>query len=178
MFDPDLGKLKTFVNGQGRDIARDFEKGVAFLANLLGFAIVPLSVIPQLADGPDIIASTPNGHVAIIECTTKHLDEDSKLAKLVRRTNLLKQKLNLSGHGHLKVQPVIVSLLAKAELQVELSEAGKHRVAVLSKEDLQTLIDYTMFPNAAADLFVRFAEYIPPSSTEEGQESLFPAQPS
>lgn len=178
LFDPQLVALKTFVNGQGRETARDFEKGVAFLANLLGFAIVPFSVIPQLADGPDVIASTPNGNAAVIECTIGHLTENNKLAKLVRRTNLLKEKLRLAGHGHLKVQPVIVSLLSRAELQVELFEAGKHNVAVISKEELQTLINETiLFPNAE-ELFMRIPELIPCPTPVEGQESLFPTQPS
>jgi hypothetical protein len=175
LFDQQLETLKTFLNGQGRDTSRDFEKGFAFLANLLGFAIVPFSIIPQLADGPDLIASTPNGNAVVIECTIGHLTENNKLAKLVRRTNLLKEKLRLAGHGHLKVQSIIVSLLSRSELQVELDEAGKHKVAVISKEELQTLINETiLFPNAE-ELFTRIPELIPPSRAVEDQESLFPS---
>lgn len=178
VFDPQLEALKAFVNGQGRETSRDFEKGIAFLVNLLGFAIVPFSIIPQLADGPDVIASTPNGNAVVIECTIGHLTENNKLAKLVRRTNLLKEKLRLAGHGHLKVQPLIVSLLSRAELQVELDEAGKHNVAVISKEELQKLISETILFTNAEELFMRIPELIPRPTPFEGQESLFPAQPS
>ncbi len=174
-FDQDLGILKAFLNGQGRDMARDFEKGVSLLTNLLGFSIVPLSIIPQLADGPDLIISTPNGHVAVVECTTRHLNEDNKLARLVRRANLLKDKLRSAGYGYLNVQPVIVTLLTRSEVQVELDEAGKYSVAVISKEGLQTLFDQAMLFSNAEELFSRLTEYIPHHGA---QESLFPGPPS
>jgi hypothetical protein len=169
IFDPGLAILKSFLYGEGREVARDFEKGFSFLANLLGFAIVPLSVLPQLTNGPDVIVSTPNENIAVVECTIRHLDQDNKLAKLVSRTNLLTEKLRTLGHGHLKVQPVTVSLLTRAELQAELDEAGKNNVAVLTKEDLQMLItDAIVFPKAE-ELFARLTEYIPRQSPPTGQ---------
>jgi hypothetical protein len=175
VFDHELGVLKTFINGQGRDSARDFEKGISFLANLLGFAMVPLSVVPQLADAPDLIVSSPSGHAAIIECTIRNLNENNKLSKLVQRTAQLRERLRSAGLGHLKTQPVIVSLLTRAELQADLPEAGKNGIAVISKEDLQSLLSQaTLFPNAE-ELFSRLSDNIP---RPDAPGSLFAGEPS
>lgn len=177
VFDQELRIFKTYVNGQGADPARDFEKGISFLASLLGFSILPLNVVPQkLSDAPDLIVSTPAGHIAVIECTIGHLNHDNKLSKLVRRTTQLKDKLRGAGFGHLLVQPVIVSLLTKAELQADLEDAGKHRIAVITKEGLQPLVEEaTLFPNPE-EVFNRLARNIPGSDAT--QETLFPTQPS
>lgn len=176
IFDHNLTVLKSFINGEGREKSKDFEKGVSFLTHLLGFDILPLNVTPLLSDGPDLIISTPSNNIAVVECTIRHLDEDNKLAKLIQRTTLVREKLKTTGLDHLKVQPVIVSLLTRPELQGELVGAGRLGVAVISREDLQVLLNETIIYPKADDLFSRLSQYIPPPSSLDDQESLFTTQ--
>ncbi len=89
-----------------------FESAVSTLLTLLGFSVSNYGRIPKLQKGPDIIAVTPSGHVGIIECTIGLINENDKLAKLVQRTTLIKEKLTDARYGHLQLQSTIVTPLS------------------------------------------------------------------
>jgi hypothetical protein len=139
----------------------NFEEGIALLLNVLGFSIFHYGQIPKLKDGPDIIAFTPLGNVAVIECTVGLLDKNDKLAKLIQRTVLIKEKLKSAGLGHFSIQPIIMSKLPRAEVTGHLEEAGKHSIAVVCKEELTELLNRVTFYPDPEGLFREASRLIP-----------------
>lgn len=147
LFDGNHDILQKFLSNA--EFTQDnFEDGIALLLNDLGFSFFHYGRIPKLQDGPDIIAFTPMGNIAVVECTIGLLDKNDKLAKLIQRTVLIKEKLKNAGLEHLSVQPIIVSKLPRAEVTGHLEEAGKHRIAVVCKEELTELLTrVTSYPD-------------------------------
>ena len=132
--------------------SRNFESAISVLLSLLGFAVTHYGEIKPMQEGPDIIAITPQGNVGIVECTIGLLDEKDKLAKLVRRTKLIKENLASAGHGYIVIQPAIVSALPREQVTANLEEARKHRIAVVCREDIERLLNQVNLP-ASPDRF-------------------------
>ena len=126
-----------------------------------------------LKEGPDILASTPSGNLLVVECTTGLLNEGNKLAKLTRRTILIKEKLMASGYSHLVVQPIITTTLPRNSVVTDLEDAGKASIAVVCKEELESLLnENTVFPDPEV-LLKRSAQLIPKFPDKADQPSLF-----
>jgi hypothetical protein len=141
-FDSGLAIVKTFISrphSKGQD-ARDFEVAVAWLFWMLGFGTVQMGSTTRTQDFADLILTTPQGQIAIVECTTGLLRADSKLSKLVARYSTVRQRLNQSNNGHVKLLPIMVSSLPRAELQADLEQAEKLGVLVLAKEELDQIV--------------------------------------
>jgi hypothetical protein len=169
IFDEDIEMLKQMLLKPETDKPYVFEGAVSTLLNLLGFSVSNYGRIPKLQKGPDIIAVSPSGHIGVIECTIGLLDENDKLAKLVQRTKLIRDRLNETGHGFLQVQPVIVTPLSRHEVTANLETAGKHNIAVVCREDLQAMLNQIgLTPNA--DRLFQEAKKLIPSA---GQANLF-----
>lgn len=170
VFDQDQEVLRRMVLTPETDKPYAFEAAVSTLLSLLGFSVANYGRIPKLQRGPDIIAFSPLGHVAIIECTVGLLDENDKLAKLVQRTQLIKDKLAKAGYGHLELQAAIVTPLPRNEVVAHLATAGEHGICVVCKEDLERLLSQVrLFPNA--ERMLQDAKRLIPGSS---QQSLFP----
>lgn len=169
VFDEDMELLRRMLLKPETDKPYIFEGTVSTLCNLLGFSVVNYGRIPKLQKGPDIIAVTPTGHIGVVECTVGLLDENDKLAKLVQRAKLIKQKLTEVGYGHLEIQPVIVTPLSRDEVVASLDTAGKHGIAVICKENLEELLNQVGLPPNADRLFQDAKRLIPVSN----QGSLF-----
>ncbi|MCG3113222.1 MAG: hypothetical protein MCM46_15510 [Candidatus Manganitrophus sp. SB1] len=161
VFDPELEVIKERLFKPADDKSRIFEDGVALLFNVLGFSVSHHGKIPKIQKGPDIIAFTPAGHIAVIECTTGLLNQNDKLAKLVQRAKLIKERIVTAGYGHLLVQPVIISSLPKEEVQVHFEEAGKNSIAVVCKENLENLFARVILPPDPDGIFREAAQLIP-----------------
>lgn len=156
-FDPNQVVMRDFLfeSQRARKDARDFEVGVAWLLWMLGFSVVHAGATSRTSDAADILATTPAGHTAIVECTVGHLKADSKLSKLVERSKTIRKRLNDSGNSHLKVLAVIVTGLSRAEVKADLDQAQSLGVAVVTKEDLVTAIDRTVVQRNAEVLFTQ-----------------------
>lgn len=156
-FDPNQVVMRDFLfeSQRARKDARDFEVGVAWLLWMLGFSVVHAGATSRTSDAADILATTPAGHTAIVECTVGHLKADSKLSKLVERSNTIRRRLNDSGNSHLKVLPVIVTALSRDEVKADLDQARVLGVAVVTKEDLLSAIDQTVVQRNAEELFMQ-----------------------
>lgn len=162
-FDKDLSVLRELLfNSDGGD-ARAFEQGVSLLLTTLGFNVSHHGVIKKLQDGPDLVASTSNGSILVVECTTQLLNEKGKLGKLVSRTRRLAQHLHTSGYGDVPIRPIIVTALPRTQIQAGLDEAGRCDVAVACKEDLETFIKRAIFPPDSNRLFDETVQLIPQS---------------
>src|SRR3972149_2557513 len=149
--------------------SRNFELGFSMLLNLLGFSTSHYGHIPKIQKGPDIIAIPPGGNIGIIECTIGLLDVKDKLAKLVQRTKLVKDKLEASGYGYIMIQPVIVTAFSKEEIAADVEKANKYKIAIVCREDIEELLKQIELPPNADLLFQRAVQTI--SGTD--QESLF-----
>ena len=141
------------------------------MINLLGFSVSNYGRIPKLQRGPDIVAITPAGHIGVIECTVGLLDENDKLAKLVQRTKIIRENLASSGYGFLKIKPIIVTPLSRAEVDANLDDARKYNIAVICKEDLDDLLKLVIVSPNPDKLFEEVNRFIPGNS--EGD--LFPS---
>ncbi len=149
VFDQDLEFLRRMLLTPETDKQYAFEGAVSTLLCLLGFSAANYGRIPKLQKGPDIIVITPLGHVGIVECTVDLLNENDKLAKLVQRTKLIKDKLADAGYGYLQLQPAIVTPLSRDEVAVDLETAGEHGIAVICKEDIEGMLrQVVLLPNA------------------------------
>ncbi len=164
--DPDLEYLKQALAGQGRHKSEDFERAVTLLLALLGFSTAHFGQISVLREAPDSIALTPAGNIGIVECTIGMLNENNKLAKLSRRTTLFKERLAASGYQHATVQPVIITALPKREIEAELNEAQRNGIAVVCKEELDSLLNQAKFtPNPEA-LFFQAVQSVSKAQTQ------------
>ena len=140
---------------------------------LLGFSVAHMGITKLLSEGPDILASTPSGNLLVVECTIGLLNEGNKLAKLTRRTILIKEKLMAAGYSHLIVQPVITTALVRNSVQTELEDAGKAGIAVICKEELDSLLNESTILPDPEDLLKRSAQLIPRLPDKIDQASLF-----
>lgn len=86
-FDKELKQLRQALFDSTDSVK--FEQGVAALLFLLGFT--PSPVLETQA--PDILVATPSGAIAVVECTTRTSDFNSKIGKLVDRRQLLTTQL-------------------------------------------------------------------------------------
>lgn len=154
-FDDKLEVLHDFLSksqGKGRD-ARDLEAGISWLLWMLGFRVAHLGGTGKTQNAPDLIATTPRGNFAVIECTTGLLKAENKLALLVDRTEALRQRLETSGNRHLHVLPVIITSKVREEVKADLEQAEKLGVAVLTKESLEEALKRTLVLPDAETLF-------------------------
>ncbi len=161
-FDPDLEVLKRYLSepktSKDRD-ARDFEIGIANLLFMLGFSVDPLFGKP-LEDGPDLIATTREGHIALVECTTSAvIDNNGKLGKLVDRAEKLRADLKNAAHEHLRVLPIIVTPRPRTAV-ADVESAKRIGVVVVAKEALETAIGSTIVPQDPDALFLRAWESV------------------
>lgn len=148
VFDEDMKLLKMMLLKPESDKSDTFEGVVSVLYNLLGFSVVSYGRLPKLQEGPDIIAVTPAGKIVVIECTLGLPNKKDKLAKLVQRTTLVKEKLIAAGYGHLQIQAAIVTPLSRNEVVADLEDASKHNIAVICREDIERLLyRVDLFPN-------------------------------
>lgn len=169
VFDQDLEVLKKMLFKPEPDKPYAFEGAISTLLTLLGFSVSNYGRIPKLQKGPDIIAIAPSGHIGIIECTIGILNENDKLAKLVQRTKLIKEKLTESGYGQLQLQPAIVTPLSKDEVTADLATAGEHGIAVICKENIEEALNLVSLQPNADGMFAEVKSLIPAL----GQQSLF-----
>lgn len=158
-FDPRLENLKAVVaNAQGRsEEARDLESAVAWLLWMLGFSVAHLN-IRRMRDASDLIVVTPQGHFAIVECTTGLLKAENKLAILHDRAEAARRSLAESNSGHVHLLPVIVTSKTRSEITPDLETAEKLGVLVMTRENLDNAINQTTLVHSNADQMYAEAE--------------------
>lgn len=169
IFDEDLELLRRMLLKPDTDKPYAFENAVSTLLNLLGFSVTNYGRIPKLQRGPDIIAISPAGHVGITECTVGLPNENDKLAKLVQRVKLIRDRLKETGHGVSQLQAVIVTPLSRDEVTANLETAGKYEIAVICKEDIEEMLNQVGLPPNADRLFEDAKRLVPNAR----QRSLF-----
>ena len=144
-FDPRLETIKEIIGKalrKGQE-ARDLEAAMAWLLGCLVLAWLSLVGRHELRM-PPIWSTTPNGHFAVIECTTGLLKADNKLPLLHDRAQAVRRALETSAHNQLRVLPIIVTTKSREEITPDLEQAERLGILVLSRENLEGMLDLTI----------------------------------
>lgn len=166
-FDDKLEVLRNFLaksGGKGRD-ARDLETGVSWLLWMLGFSVAHLGGTDKTQDAPDLIATTPGGNFAVIECTTGLLKAENKLAHLIERTEALRQRLEACGNRHLHVLPIIITTKSREEIRADLEQAERLGILVLTRESLEEGLKRTLVLPSAEAIFAEGEQTVQATQT-------------
>jgi hypothetical protein len=140
-FDKDLAMIKHAIFN-GKD-GRYFECAISSLLFMLGFS----STMQVETDSPDLIVSTPEGKLIIIECTLKISDFSNKLGKLVTRRGTLFKYLKDSGH-HADPIAILVCRQPRNEISAAHDDLTSHKVILICAEELEILLEKVRnFPN-------------------------------
>ena len=108
----------------------------------------------KLESGPDIVATTNNGDVVLVECTINQINKDGKLGKLVDRAEVIRSHLDNSAYGHLRVLPVIVTARPKDAVgQFDVDAARSQGVLIITKENLMDAIERSVVSQDPDKLF-------------------------
>ncbi|MBA3655730.1 MAG: hypothetical protein H0W69_00080 [Gemmatimonadaceae bacterium] len=167
-FDPELALLTAQLRppqGKGENL---FEKAVARLFHLCGFATDSFAFEDEFKNAPDLIVySSEANTVFVTECTTGPLASHSgKLNKLIARTNRFRKSFPCPAPA---VHPVIVSSLARQDLSAsELRDAGLDEIIVLTQDDFQPLIDLARNCTDANTIASYFRSKIPLADNSVG----------
>jgi hypothetical protein len=147
-FDPNCNQLSEILSKArgNRPGQREFEGAMPWLFWMLGFA--PAHIGNVHTDAADFVMSSPNGHIAVVECTVGILKEESKLAKLHARTQAVRKSLEASNAQHVHVLPVIITAKTSEEVRPDVEQAEKLGIFVITRESIDQLINRTLLlPN-------------------------------
>lgn len=139
-FDKDLKMIRQGVL-ESPDSSK-FELGVAALLFVLGFS----PAVQLETNAPDIVVATPGGRLAIVECTMRIADFNTKLGKLVDRRGELSRSLTASGHSS-TILPVLVCRLPRDQISAQAQELRRHGTILLTLENLEQAFERVNMPN-------------------------------
>ncbi|MDQ7250565.1 hypothetical protein [Dongia sedimenti] len=154
-FDPQLALLSEICNRptmRGQQ-ARDLESAVAWLLWILGFSVTQLGNTPSMQDAADLLATAPTGHFGVVEVTTGMLKAENKLSLLHDRAQAVRRNLELSGFKNQRILTIMVTSQPRSDVEVDLDQAEKLGILVMTREDLNEMIQRSRFPQNADRLF-------------------------
>jgi len=138
-----------------------FEEHVLVLLSILGLDCLHYGNIPELSDGPDILALSNQNHLYVIECTTGDINNKGKLRHLYDRTKEIKSALQTSPYYPREILSVMVTSDTKAETRQWVNELASYGIAIISREEIEALLDQMEAPSAADLLFATLLATIP-----------------
>jgi hypothetical protein len=171
LFDGNLKMLRRYLlEEQNQD---KFELAVAALLFLSGFA----PAIQCETEASDIVVVTPGGRIALVECTLKISDFNTKLGKLVHRREALAQALSTSGRV-VQVLSVLACQASRAQIAPDDIELAHKGILVVARESLEQHLNTGLhFPNDADKMYVeyqaRLAQLATPSPGSTEQLNFF-----
>jgi hypothetical protein len=154
LVDPQMSRLEALITRPERNMARDFEAGVAWLPQVLGFSPIHVSAMSGMTDEPDILVTGPDGEVLIVECTTGVPDDD-KLTLLISRSARMRAALQESRGAAAPaiVIAMIITPLPSEELVGIRDKAEQNSILILCRSELKDAIARSKFgPDARAAL--------------------------
>ncbi|URK88484.1 hypothetical protein LP421_15090 [Rhizobium sp. RCAM05350] len=177
-FDDSLQILRSYLHLEEKppNNSRDLEFGVAWLLWMMGFSCAQIGGTGKTSDAVDLVAVTPNGHYAVVECTTGLLKTENKLPLLLSRTALVQQRLRRSNNTYAKVMPVLVTTKTRTEVVADLEQAEKLGVLVITSEDILSAIDRVIY-HPDADRYFSDAEKLVAEGGCPSQCSLMTEKP-
>ncbi len=139
-FDKDLRRIRESVL-DSQDSNR-FEHGVAALLFLLGFT----PSVQLETDAPDLIVTTPDGKLILVECTMRIADFSVKLGKLVDRRGALTKQLTAAGHPA-QVTSVLICRQPRNQIAAQADELRTFSTILVTGEDLAAAFDRVRLPH-------------------------------
>lgn len=139
-FDADLRMIRQGLF-ENPDSSR-FEIAVAALLFLLGFS----PAVQLETNSPDVIVSTPQGRLIIIECTTRVADIVTKLGKLVDRHGALVKTLQ-AGNQRSDVAAALVCRLPRDQIAAPAQTIRAMGVLLFASEELEEGMLRARFPS-------------------------------
>lgn len=130
LFDKDLKQLKQALFDSSDSVR--FEQGVSSLLFILGFA----PAIQVETQAPDILLQSPSGRLALIECTLKTADFQTKVGKLVDRRNALRKHFESIGSPY-RVDAFLVCGTPDAQIAYRKDDLTKQEISLLTKENIE-----------------------------------------
>ena len=146
-FDQDLRMIKREILTPST--TDKFELSVAALLYLMGFN----PVVQIETDSPDIVLFTPEGRLAVIECTTRIADNALKIGKLVDRRGALTKTLSANDHPA-KVLGILICALPKDQMAISDDELLRNKIILVCKEDISAALNQLRFPKNPDQLFI------------------------
>lgn len=166
--DSDLAILRDFLVASGpKGSARDLESAVAWLLWMLGFAVAHLGTNTRTQDAVDILATTPNGNFALVECTTGVISADKKIANLLSRKAVVLERLARASHNTIRVLAIIVTSKGRDEVLQEIKPAQERGVFVVTRDDLVDLLNRTDVLPDADQLYINAESLITTAGVSE-----------
>jgi hypothetical protein len=111
-----------------------------------------------MREAADLIATTPLGHFAIVECTTGLLKAENKLSLLHDRVEAVRRGLADANNAHLHLLPVMVTSKTRTEVAPDIEAAERLGVLVMTREHLDQVINQRTLVFANADQMYLEAE--------------------
>jgi hypothetical protein len=139
-----------------------FEEHVLMLLSLLKLDCLYYGNMAELKDGPDIIASSNQGHLYVIECTTGDINSKGKLRRLYERTNNIRAALANSAYRPREILPMMVTSSTKSETLHCIDEVATYQIALVCREDIVGLLSQIEAPPTADRLYAAAVGAIPP----------------
>lgn len=161
--DNDLAVLKKLLFEPGNK-SRDFELGITYLLELLGFHALHFGGLKRLENTVDLIAISPQRKMLLVECSTDIESAQSKLAKLVNRTSKIQEWLDSVGIKPESMQCAFVTTKAKHELVGDVVYAADHKIAMIYREDITAVVEGINGPQNPEDVFLRIVQTVPPAA--------------
>jgi hypothetical protein len=143
------------------DDRKAFEEHVVALLTLLRFDCLYYGKMAELTDGPDILASSDQGHLYIVECTTGDINNKGKLRRLYERTNNIRAALANSPHRPREILPVIITSDSENETLHAHDALATYQIALLCREDIVGLLNQIEAPPSADRLYAAAVAKIP-----------------
>ena len=141
-----LDEDETFKTRFFKERPDAFEDQVALLLELLGFTTFKYGGTVGLSNAPDIMATSSEGHVFVIECTTGDINRQGKLHKLHTRTKRISANLAATASAPKGVVPLMVTNAARADTAAHWDTAAGYKIGVICREDLILLLDRLAVP--------------------------------
>jgi hypothetical protein len=138
-----------------------FEEHVLGLLFLLKLDCLYYGKMAELKDGPDILASSDQGHLYVIECTTGDINNKGKLRRLYERTNNIRAALANSAHRPREILPVMITSSTKSETLHCVDELAAYQIAIVCREDISGLFSQIEAPPTADRLYAATVGTIP-----------------
>ena len=142
------GYLQPELPPKGR-AADDFEAAVGWLLWALGFSTASFGTNAKTRDAFDMVAVSPRGDFAVVECTLGLLRADGKLSRLAARAASLRETLDASNMKQVRVLPVIVTAMGAEQVKADVAQAEEIGVLVLTREAMDRVFDELLrYPDA------------------------------
>lgn len=164
--DSELAILKKLLFEPGNK-SRDFELGITYLLELLGFHALHFGGFKQLENTVDLIAITPQRKILLVECSTDIESAQGKLGKLVNRASKIQEWLDSVSIKPESMQCAFVTTKAKHELVGDIGYAADHKIAMIYREDIMTVVEGINGPQNPEDVFMRIVQMVPPAAVPQ-----------